>query len=140
MIRSCSIASLPAQREERRCTDTRRKPIRLGKALDQVTKSGVGTRVHLSPPKWPSNLRHHKIADLKKAKTRPGNTVLPGGVLTSGAFGARGPMPEGPALRMPPRGVAEPEDIGATVLFFTLPSAGRVTNQALAVEAGWSLT
>ena len=29
------------------------------------------------------------------------NTVLPGGVLTSGAFGARGPMPEGPALRMP---------------------------------------
>jgi NAD(P)-dependent dehydrogenase (short-subunit alcohol dehydrogenase family) len=68
------------------------------------------------------------------------NTVLPGGVLTPGALGAKGPAPVGPALRPPPLGMCEPRDIGAAVLFFASLAAGRVTNQSLAVDAGWSIT
>jgi NAD(P)-dependent dehydrogenase (short-subunit alcohol dehydrogenase family) len=68
------------------------------------------------------------------------NTVLPGGVATPGAIGARGPPAEGPARRRPPLGLCEPRDIGAAVLFFVSPAARYVTNQVLAVDAGWSVS
>lgn len=68
------------------------------------------------------------------------NLVLPGGVATPGAIKAKGPAPDGPARRPPPLGMSEPRDIGAAVLFFASPAAARVTNQALAVDGGWSLT
>jgi NAD(P)-dependent dehydrogenase (short-subunit alcohol dehydrogenase family) len=68
------------------------------------------------------------------------NTVLPGGVATPGSMMAEGPRPEGPGCRPPPLGLSEPRDIGAAVLFFASPGAARVTNQTLAVDAGWSLT
>ncbi|CAN7468222.1 SDR family oxidoreductase [Phenylobacterium sp. LjRoot225] len=68
------------------------------------------------------------------------NIVMPGGVATPGAIGAQGPSPDGPARRPPPLGMCEPRDIGAAVLFFASPAAARVTNQALAVDGGWSLT
>ena len=68
------------------------------------------------------------------------NTLLPGGVLTQGAMTAKGPYPEGPALRMPPLGFSEPRDIGAAALFLASAAGRQVTNQVLAVDAGWSLT
>jgi NAD(P)-dependent dehydrogenase (short-subunit alcohol dehydrogenase family) len=68
------------------------------------------------------------------------NTVLPGGVATPGAIQAKGPRPEGPAHRAPPLGFSEPRDIGAAVLFFATPAAHRITNQTLAVDAGWTLS
>jgi NAD(P)-dependent dehydrogenase (short-subunit alcohol dehydrogenase family) len=68
------------------------------------------------------------------------NTVLPGGVATPGAIAAKGPPPEGPARRRPPLGMCEPRDIGAAVLFFAVPAARYVTNQVLAVDAGFSIT
>lgn len=68
------------------------------------------------------------------------NTVLPGGVATPGAIGARGPATAGPARRKPPLGMCEPQDIGAAVLFFATPAARYVTNQMLSVDAGASLT
>ena len=69
------------------------------------------------------------------------NTVLPGGVITPGAIAAKGPAPEGPASqRMPPLGLVEPQETGAAVLYFATPAAGRVTNQVIAVDGGFSLT
>jgi NAD(P)-dependent dehydrogenase (short-subunit alcohol dehydrogenase family) len=68
------------------------------------------------------------------------NTILPGGVATPGAIGARGPAAEGPARRRPPLGTCEPCDIGAAVLFFASPAARYVTNQVLSVDGGWSVT
>ncbi len=68
------------------------------------------------------------------------NTVLPGGVGTPGAIGAKGPAPRGPARRPPPLGFCEPRDIAAAVLFFASPAARFVTNQVLTVDAGWSVS
>jgi NAD(P)-dependent dehydrogenase (short-subunit alcohol dehydrogenase family) len=68
------------------------------------------------------------------------NAVLPGGVMTPGAMSAKGPAVEGPGLRRGPLGLCEPRDIAAAVLFFASPVAGRVTNQVLAVDGGYSLT
>jgi NAD(P)-dependent dehydrogenase (short-subunit alcohol dehydrogenase family) len=68
------------------------------------------------------------------------NTILPGGVATPGAMGAKGPVPEGPARRKPPLGFCEPRDIAAAVLYFAAPAARYVTNQMIAVDAGWSVT
>ena len=68
------------------------------------------------------------------------NTVLPGGVPTPGAIGAKGPPPLGPAQRSLPLGLCEPADIAAAVLFFASPAARRVTNQVLAVDGGFSVT
>lgn len=68
------------------------------------------------------------------------NTVLPGGVATPGAIGAKGPVPEGPARRRPPLGMCEPRDIGAAVLFLASPLARSITNQSFAVDGGWSVT
>lgn len=68
------------------------------------------------------------------------NTVLPGGVPTPGAINAKGPPPDGPARRPPPLGLCLPEDIAAAVLFFASPAAGKVTNQVLAVDGGFSVT
>jgi NAD(P)-dependent dehydrogenase (short-subunit alcohol dehydrogenase family) len=68
------------------------------------------------------------------------NTVLPGGVATPGAIGAKGPAAEGPARRRPPLGTCEPRDIGAAVLFFASPAARYITNQVLTVDGGWSVT
>jgi NAD(P)-dependent dehydrogenase (short-subunit alcohol dehydrogenase family) len=68
------------------------------------------------------------------------NTVLPGGVITPGAINSKGPAPQGPAAqRMPPLGFADPREIGAAVLFFAAPEAARVTNQALAIDGGFSV-
>jgi NAD(P)-dependent dehydrogenase (short-subunit alcohol dehydrogenase family) len=64
------------------------------------------------------------------------NTVLPGGVATPGAVGARGPAAEGPARRRPPLGTCEPRDIGAAVLFFASPAARYITNQVLTIDGG----
>jgi NAD(P)-dependent dehydrogenase (short-subunit alcohol dehydrogenase family) len=68
------------------------------------------------------------------------NTVLPGGVATPGAITAKGPAPKGPGCRPPPMGLSAPEDIGAAVLFFVTPAAAKITNQTIAVDAGWSLS
>jgi NAD(P)-dependent dehydrogenase (short-subunit alcohol dehydrogenase family) len=68
------------------------------------------------------------------------NTVLPGGVATPGAIGAKGPAAEGPARRRLPLGMCEPRDIGAAVLFFATPAARYITNQALTVDGGFSVT
>ncbi len=69
------------------------------------------------------------------------NSVLPGGVYTPGAANARGPAPIGPARsRQPPLGICEPKDIAAAVLFFATPAARYITNQSIAVDAGFSLT
>jgi NAD(P)-dependent dehydrogenase (short-subunit alcohol dehydrogenase family) len=68
------------------------------------------------------------------------NTILPGGVVTPGARGAKGPPPEGPGRRRPPLGMADPRDVGAAVLFFASAAGTRVTNQTLAVDGGWSIT
>jgi NAD(P)-dependent dehydrogenase (short-subunit alcohol dehydrogenase family) len=69
------------------------------------------------------------------------NTVLPGGVDTPGARHAQGPKPAGPASsRRPPLGMSRPRDIGAAVLFFATPAACAITNQAIAVDGGYSLT
>lgn len=68
------------------------------------------------------------------------NTVLPGAVITPGCINAKGPPTEGPATRPSPLGMAEPRDIGAAVLFFASPAARYVTNQVLAVDAGFSVS
>ena len=68
------------------------------------------------------------------------NTLLPGGVATPGAIGAKGPPAEGPARRRPPLGMCEPRDMGAAVLYFASPGARHVTNQVLTVDGGWTLT
>ena len=68
------------------------------------------------------------------------NTVLPGGVASPGAIAAKGPAPEGPGCRRQPFGICEPRDIGAAVVFLCSPAAGRVTNQVLAVDGGFSLS
>jgi NAD(P)-dependent dehydrogenase (short-subunit alcohol dehydrogenase family) len=68
------------------------------------------------------------------------NTVMPGGVGTPGAMAARGPAVRGPGRRPGPLGMCEPRDMGAAVLFFASPAARYVTNQVLAVDAGFSLT
>jgi NAD(P)-dependent dehydrogenase (short-subunit alcohol dehydrogenase family) len=69
------------------------------------------------------------------------NTVLPGAVATPGARGAKGPPPDGPARRPLPLGrICEPRDIGAAVYFFATPAARYVTNQVIAVDAGFSVT
>jgi NAD(P)-dependent dehydrogenase (short-subunit alcohol dehydrogenase family) len=68
------------------------------------------------------------------------NTVLPGGVATPGSIGAKGPPPEGPGRRAPPLGLCDAADIGKAVLFLASDLAARITNQSLAVDAGWSIT
>ena len=68
------------------------------------------------------------------------NTVLPGGVGTPGSMGAQGPAPTGPGIRRPALGFCEPRDIGVGVLFFATPAARYVTNQTLAVDAGFSIS
>lgn len=68
------------------------------------------------------------------------NTVLPGGVPTPGAIAAKGPPPTGPAQRSLPLGLCEPADIAAAVLFFASSAAGRITNQTLAVDGGFSVS
>jgi len=69
------------------------------------------------------------------------NTVLPGPVATAGAINAKGPPTEGPARRALPLGrLCEPADIAAAVYFFATPAARYVTNQVVAVDAGFSVT
>jgi NAD(P)-dependent dehydrogenase (short-subunit alcohol dehydrogenase family) len=68
------------------------------------------------------------------------NTLLPGGVGTPGAIGAKGPAPDGPGRRSPPLGMLDPRDLGAAALFLVSPAAARVTNQEIAVDAGFSVT
>ena len=68
------------------------------------------------------------------------NTVLPGGVATPGAIGAKGPAPDGPARRPLPLGMCEPGDIAAAVCFFASPEARYVTNQVIAVDSGFSVS
>lgn len=68
------------------------------------------------------------------------NTVLPGAVPTPGTLGAKGPPTEGPGTRRAALGMCEPHDIGAAVLFLASPEARYVTNQVLAVDAGFSLS
>ncbi len=69
------------------------------------------------------------------------NTVLPGAVMTPGSIGATGPAGEGPGRRhglLSP--LCDPRDIGAAVAFFASPAARYITNQELAVDAGFSLS
>lgn len=68
------------------------------------------------------------------------NAVHLGGVGTPGALSASGTPLSGPALRTPPLGYCEPQDIAAAVLFLASPAARRLTNQAITVDAGFSLT
>lgn len=67
------------------------------------------------------------------------NTVLPGPAATPGSIGAKGPATSGPGTRRPVFGLCEARDIGAAVLFFGSEAARLVTNQTLAVDAGFSL-
>lgn len=67
------------------------------------------------------------------------NTLVPGGVITMGAAMSKGPPMAGPGLRPPTLGMCEPRDIAAAALFLVSPAARFVTNQTLAVDAGWSL-
>ncbi len=69
------------------------------------------------------------------------NTVLPGAVPTAGAINAQGPAPDGPARRPLPLGkICDPRDIAAAVYFFATPAARYITNQVIAVDAGFSVT
>jgi NAD(P)-dependent dehydrogenase (short-subunit alcohol dehydrogenase family) len=68
------------------------------------------------------------------------NTVLPGGSATPGAIHAKGPPPEGPGHRASPFGLCDGRDLGAAVLYFASPAAAKVTNQQLAVDAGFSIS
>ncbi len=69
------------------------------------------------------------------------NTVLPGAVLTPGARDAKGPPTDGPARRaLPLAPICEPCDIAAAVYFFATPAARYITNQEIAVDAGFSVT
>jgi NAD(P)-dependent dehydrogenase (short-subunit alcohol dehydrogenase family) len=68
------------------------------------------------------------------------NTVLPGGSATPGAIHAKGPAPAGPGHRPSPFGLCDGRDLGAAVLFFASPGAAKVTNQSLAVDAGFSIS
>ncbi|WP_263998394.1 SDR family NAD(P)-dependent oxidoreductase [Mycobacterium yunnanensis] len=68
------------------------------------------------------------------------NTILPGSVFTPGSMGSRGPQLEGPALRQAPFGLVDGRQIGTAVLFFALPISRGITNQALAVDAGFSIS
>lgn len=67
------------------------------------------------------------------------NTVLPGPARTPGTMGAKGPPTVGPGTRAPVFGLCEPHDIGAAVLFLASEEARFITNQVLAVDAGFSL-
>jgi len=67
------------------------------------------------------------------------NTVLPGGVATPGAIAAKGPAAVGPGGRAAPLGRCEPDDIASAVVYFATPMARRVTDQILAVDAGFSI-
>lgn len=67
------------------------------------------------------------------------NTVLPGPTLTPGTMHAKGPAATGPGTRPPVFGLCEPKDIGAAVLFLASEEARFITNQTLAVDAGFSL-
>jgi NAD(P)-dependent dehydrogenase (short-subunit alcohol dehydrogenase family) len=68
------------------------------------------------------------------------NLVLPGGTVTPGSIGAKGPAPDGPARRPQPLGLCDPRDIGFGVLCFAVPAARQMTNQVLAVDAGFSIS
>lgn len=68
------------------------------------------------------------------------NNVLPGGVMTPGAMGAKGPPTTGPARRPAPLGRCEPCDIAAAVYFFATPAARYITNQSINVDAGFSIS
>lgn len=69
------------------------------------------------------------------------NTVLPGAVATAGAMQAKGPPADGPARRALPLGkICDPSDIAAAVYFFATPAARYITNQVVAVDAGFSIT
>jgi NAD(P)-dependent dehydrogenase (short-subunit alcohol dehydrogenase family) len=68
------------------------------------------------------------------------NTILPGSVVTPGSMASRGPELEGPAMRRAPFGLVESREIGIAVLFFALPTSRAITNQVLAVDAGFSVT
>ena len=71
------------------------------------------------------------------------NAVLPGAVITPGAIAAGTDTKvaaEGPASSRPrPFGFAEPRDIGHAVLYFASPAAGKVTNQEICVDSGFSI-
>ncbi|TVV75948.1 NAD(P)/FAD-dependent oxidoreductase [Sphingomonas solaris] len=68
------------------------------------------------------------------------NTLLPGGVITTGAVSSKGPPFDGPALRPPPLGMCEPRDIAAAAVFLSSPAARFITNQTLSVDAGWGIS
>ena len=68
------------------------------------------------------------------------NTILPGAVITPGAINAKGPLSDGPATRPTPFGFQEPREIGPAVVFFASDSARAITNQALAIDGGFSVS
>ncbi|MEB3980752.1 SDR family oxidoreductase [Mycobacterium sp. 663a-19] len=68
------------------------------------------------------------------------NTILPGAVITPGAINATGPLTAGPATRPTPFGFQEPREIGAAVVFFASDAARAITNQALAIDGGFSVS
>jgi enoyl-[acyl-carrier-protein] reductase (NADH) len=46
----------------------------------------------------------------------------------------------GPGCRQTPFGLCDGRDLGAAVLYFASPAAAKVTNQQLAVDAGFSVS
>ena len=68
------------------------------------------------------------------------NTLLPGGVMTPGGMSATRPeLDPGKMPPRPPMGMSDPKDIGAAVLFFASPAAHKITNQVVALDAGFSV-
>ncbi|MDG2003645.1 MAG: SDR family NAD(P)-dependent oxidoreductase [Novosphingobium sp.] len=68
------------------------------------------------------------------------NTLLPGGVMTPGGMSAtRPPVDPDKMPPRPPMGMSTPQDIGAAVLFFASPAAHKITNQVVALDAGFSV-
>ena len=68
------------------------------------------------------------------------NTVLPGGVLTEGGQNAKGTVPHGRAIEMPPLGrIGQPEDIAALILFLAAPASSYITGQTFVADGGFLL-
>jgi enoyl-[acyl-carrier-protein] reductase (NADH) len=51
-----------------------------------------------------------------------------------------GPLSDGPATRPTPFGFQEPREIGSAVVFFASDWARAITNHALAIDGGFSVS
>ena len=113
----------------------------LATAVDTVTAQGALAEAEVANPDCTSLSIVETMHERTQAFTdlSDGFLTLPGGVGTPGSMGAEGPAPTGPGIRRPLLGFCEPRDIASAVLYFATPAARFVTNQTLAVDAGFSI-